>query len=228
MVRCLESLWDYDESVDMHAYWERVYKTHAADQVGWYEADPVMSRRFIGEAIAGGARSVIDIGGGASALVDHLLDLDLERVAVLDVSETGLALAKQRLADRATTVEWIAEDVTQLGSVGTFDVWHDRAVFHFLTSPMDRDRYVRVAERTVRPGGTAIMATFAPDAPDHCSGLEVCRYDAWQLAEECGPKFELLEAQQYVHMTPSGRPQSFVYSRFRRAARVASRSALLL
>jgi SAM-dependent methyltransferase len=204
--------------MEPHAHWEGVYNTRATDQVGWYEADPVMSRRFIAEAIEAGAKSVIDIGGGPSMLVDHLLDLDLERIAVLDISETGLEVAKGRLGDRADRVEWIVEDVCRLGDIGQFDVWHDRAVFHFLTDTADRERYVRAAERTLPPGGSAIMATFAPDGPEQCSGLDVCRYDPRQLAAECGPSFELLAAERYVHTTPRGVAQKFLYSTFRRAA----------
>jgi ubiquinone/menaquinone biosynthesis C-methylase UbiE len=204
--------------MDRSAYWEELYRSRAPDQVGWYEADPVMSRRFIAEAVDEGARSIIDIGGGASCLVDHLLDLGLERIAVLDVAEAGLEVAKRRLGARAEQVEWIVGDVTELPDVGPFDVWHDRAVFHFLTEPGDRRRYVRAAERTLRRGGTAIMATFAPNGPERCSGLTVCRYAPRELAVECGPGFELLRARRYAHTTPRGVVQNFVYSTFRRAA----------
>jgi 2-polyprenyl-3-methyl-5-hydroxy-6-metoxy-1,4-benzoquinol methylase len=204
--------------VDRSAYWEGIYRTRALDQVGWYEADPVMSRRFVADAIDEGARSVIDIGGGSSSLVDHLVDLDLDRIAVLDVAEAGLEVARRRLGGRADRVEWIVEDVTQLGDVGQFDIWHDRAVFHFLIDPSDRRAYVRAAERTIRPGGTAIMATFAHDGPERCTGLSVRRYAPEQLAGECGPSFELVAAQRYEHTTPLGVVQNFVYSTLRRAA----------
>jgi SAM-dependent methyltransferase len=177
-----------------------------------------MSRRFISEAIEGGAKDFIDVGGGASSLVDHLLDLGLEKVAVLDISETALDIAKSRLGDRASEVDWIVGDVVTFEDLGRFDVWHDRAGFHFLTDPEDRERYVRLAARTLRPGGTAIMATFAPDGPDQCSGLNVCRYDAEQLAVECGEAFRLVGSQRYVHTTPRGVPQRYLYSTFQRAA----------
>jgi 2-polyprenyl-3-methyl-5-hydroxy-6-metoxy-1,4-benzoquinol methylase len=204
--------------MERRAYWDNVYRTRPTDRVGWYEADPAMSRRFIAEAIGRGAKSIIDVGGGASALVDHLLGLDLDRIAVLDISETGLEIARRRLGDGGARVEWMAEDITQIGDVSQFDIWHDRAVFHFLVDPEDRERYVRVAERTVSAGGVAIMATFAPDGPDHCSGLEVCRYDPSELAAQCGPSFELLRAERHIHTTPGGVAQSFVYSEFRHAA----------
>ena len=165
-----------------------------------------------------GAESVIDIGGGASSLVDELLDLGVKRVAVLDISEAGLAVSKRRLGSRARLVEWIVGDVTTVEAVGRFDVWHDRAVFHFLIDEEDRRRYVRLAERTIQPGGTAVMATFAWDGPERCSGLEVRRYDAGQLAEQCGSGFELTQSERYVHTTPSGSHQNFLFATFHRIA----------
>jgi len=199
-------------------HWEGIYTSRAADEVSWYEPDPVMSRRFITQAIGEGAESVIDVGGGASRLVDHLLDVGLKRIAVLDVSESGLAVSKRRLGNRAHKVEWIVADVTTVEDVGRFDVWHDRAVFHFLTAEEDRRRYVHLAERTLRPGGTAIMATFASDGPERCSGLEVRRYDADQLAEQCGTGFALTHCERHIHTTPRGVTQSFLYSTFHRAS----------
>ena len=125
------------------------------------------------------------------SLVDHLLDLDLQRVAVLDVSEAGLAVSRRRLGDQAGRVEWVVGDVTSVGGLGHFDVWHDRAVFHFLVQPGERAAYVRLAQRTLVPGGTLIIATFAPDGPERCSGLPVCRYGGGQLADALGPMFRL-------------------------------------
>lgn len=200
------------------AHWERIYTTRAPDEVGWYEPVPGVSLRRVGDAIEAGARSVIDIGGGASSLVDRLLDLGVPRIAVLDISSAGMEVARERLGERAGRVEWIVGDVTALEDVGRFDVWHDRAVFHFLTDPADRARYVSLAERTVNPGGVAVMATFAPDGPERCSGLPVCRYGPDQLAEQCGPGFELLDSERYVHTTPRGVEQRFVYATFRRRA----------
>ena len=199
------------------AYWQNVYQTRPADEVGWYEPDPVVSRRLVSEAIRGGARSVIDVGGGASSLVDHLLDLDLQRIAVLDVSEAGIDVARRRLGDRAGRVEWIVGDVTVLRDVGRFDVWHDRAVFHFLTEPEDRAAYVRLAETTLVPGGTLVIATFAPDGPERCSGLPVCRYDGDLLMAALGRSFRLVATERYIHTTPRVVNQRFVYATFTRA-----------
>jgi 2-polyprenyl-3-methyl-5-hydroxy-6-metoxy-1,4-benzoquinol methylase len=208
--------------VDRRSHWERIYATRAPDLVSWYEAVPTVSLRWVHEAIARGARSVIDIGGGASTLVDHLVDLELERVAVLDVSERALAIARARLGSKAADVEWIVGDVVHVQDLGRFDVWHDRAVFHFLTDADDRKRYVSRCRRTISPGGTAIMATFALDGPETCSGLRVCRYGASELARECGPAFTLVDSEPYRHTTPRRVVQSFLYASFRRAAPAAA------
>ena len=197
------------------AHWQHQYSTRAPDAVGWYEADPSMSRRLVAEALERGARSVIDVGGGASSLVDRLVDEGI-RVAVLDIAEAGLTLARERLGGRAERVTWIVADLTIADDIGRFDVWHDRAVFHFLTEPADRAAYVALAIRTIEAGGTALVATFAPDGPERCSGLPVCRYDAAALARELGPTFRLEASEPYVHRTPSGVAQPFVYSRFTR------------
>jgi SAM-dependent methyltransferase len=199
-------------------HWERIYTTRAPDDVSWFEHVPSMSLKLIAAVIKNEAESIIDIGGGASTLVDHLLDVDFRRVAVLDISEAGLAMSKRRLGDRARDVEWIVADITTVEDVGRFDIWHDRAVFHFLTDEQDRRHYVRLAEHTLGPGGKAIMATFAADGPERCSGLEVRRYDAAQLATQCGGGFELTGSEHHMHITPTGVHQRFVYATFTRAS----------
>ena len=199
------------------AYWQNVYLTRASNQVGWYEPNPLISRRLVEAAKRQGARSVIDVGGGASSLVDHLLDMDFDRVAVLDVAEAGLAVARDRLGDRAGQVEWIVADITTADDLGTFDLWHDRAVFHFLIDQDDRSRYARRAAATVPVGGSAIVATFAPDGPERCSGLPVCRYDGTQISEALGPAFELVATERHTHTTPSGTAQVFTYTTLSRA-----------
>ena len=176
----------------------------------------VVSRRLVAEAVRDGARSVIDIGGGASSLVDHLLDLDIQRMAVLDVSEAGLDVSRRRLGNRERRVEWVVGDVTSVKDVGEFDVWHDRAVFHFLVEAEDRASYVRLAQTTLRPGATMFISTFAPDGPERCSGLPVCRYDGDQLAQALGPSFRLDATERHTHTTPLGIGQQFVYATFTR------------
>lgn len=209
----------YPGHMELQRHWDEIYGSRSPDDVSWYEPIPSLSLKLIAHSLEEGAESVIDIGGGASGLVDHLLDLGLKRVAVLDISESGLAVSKRRLGDRASQVEWIVGDVTTIEEVGQFDVWHDRAVFHFLTGADDRQEYVRLAERTLPPGGTAVMATFAWDGPERCSGLDVRRYGASQLATECGPGFELNMSERHVHTTPRGVPQNFLYSTFHRVAK---------
>jgi SAM-dependent methyltransferase len=158
--------------------------------------------------------AVIDVGGGASPLAGRLLDLGYA-AAVLDISAAALDRAKARLGARADQVGWIVADVTEVADVGRFDVWHDRAAFHFLTRPYERERYVGLLSRTVPPGGHAIIATFAPDGPAQCSGLDVVRYDGESLARELGAGFEQLRSVPETHFTPWGKPQSFQYSVFR-------------
>lgn len=212
--------------MSQRGHWEEIYTSRSPAEVSWYEPVPFMSRKLVVEALEEGAESVIDIGGGASSLVDELLDLGVKRVAVLDISEAGLAVSKRRLGDRAHLVEWILGDVTSIEGVGRFDVWHDRAVFHFLTDDEDRHHYVRLAEQTLKLGGTAIMAPFAWDGPERCSGLEVHRYDAGQLAEQCGLGFQLTHSERYVHTTPSGAHQNFLFATFHRVLRREKTPAL--
>ena len=159
---------------------------------------------------------VIDVGGGASALAERLSDAGY-RVAVLDVSPAALERAGARMGATAGRVRWVAADVTRAADVGAYDVWHDRACFHFLTEPADRAAYVALLRRTVpAAGGHAVIATFAPDAPPQCSGLDVVRYDGESLARELGTEFVLLKNVLETHHTPWGKPQSFQYSVFRR------------
>lgn len=201
--------------------WDWIYATRAVDGVGWYEPDPVTSRGLVATAIADGARSMIDVGGGASSLVDHALDLGLERVAILDISEAGLAVAKHRLGGRSAMVEWIVADVRQTSDVGTFDLWHDRAAFHFLLDDDARQRYVRLAERTLPVGGVAIVATFDQAGPERCSGMPIRRYEPEDIAAEFGAGFRLTGSTRYLHHTPAGVPQQFQYSTLERVLTTA-------
>jgi len=200
----------------MLEHWEHIYATQDPTRVGWYEPGAETSTRLVLDAVAAGARSVIDVGGGASSLVDHLLEAGVDHVAVLDIAEAGIDVARQRLGQRAADVEWIVSDVTSLEDVGRFDVWHDRAVFHFLLEPDERRRYVRLSERTVPPGGVAVMATFASDGPERCSGLPVRRYGPEELANECGPGWQLSGSQGHAHVTPRGAEQRYLYCTFER------------
>jgi SAM-dependent methyltransferase len=204
--------------MDRTEHWDRIYERRSPREVSWYERTPTISIRRVREAVDGGARTLLDVGAGASMLVDEALELGLRRIAVLDISERALKASAERLGSKADRIEWIVGDVTAIEDVGMFDIWHDRAVFHFLTDAFDQERYVSLCERTVAPGGIAIVATFAPDGPEMCSGLPVRRYDASELAERCGPRFELVDSERHVHLTPRGVEQRFLYASFRRVS----------
>jgi SAM-dependent methyltransferase len=204
--------------MDRSEHWDRIYERRSPREVSWYERTPTISIRRVREAVDGGARTLLDVGAGASMLVDEALELGLRRIAVLDISEHALKASAERLGSKADRIEWIVGDVTAIEDVGMFDIWHDRAVFHFLTDAFDQERYVSLCERTVAPAGIAIVATFAPDGPEMCSGLPVRRYDASGLAARCGPRFELLDSERYVHLTPHGVEQRFMYASFRRVS----------
>jgi trans-aconitate methyltransferase len=161
--------------------------------------------------------AVIDIGGGASRFVDALVEMGFQAVTVLDLSEAATAVAKARLGSRANKVKWVVADVTTWEPQQVYDLWHDRAAFHFLTEKHDRTAYVARLSKAVKPGGHAIIATFAPDGPERCSGLPVVRYDAESLGWVLGDAFELIETRRHQHMTPRGSEQRFQFSVFRRA-----------
>ena len=199
-------------------HWERIYATKSVDEVSWYQENPERSLRFIQATRVPLSASIIDVGGGASRLVDALLRSGYSGLTVLDISSTALAAAKQRLGSRASDVQWLQADVTQASlPAGAYDVWHDRAVFHFLTSSADRKAYVEAVLRAVKPGGHVIIATFAHDGPTECSGLAVFRYTPEQLRAELGEAFTPVQEENEAHHTPGGRIQHFLYCYFRRA-----------
>lgn len=197
-------------------YWESIYTAKASEEVSWFEISPTISLDLI-NLVSPAPRSVIDVGGGQSFLVDRLLDAEFEKVAVLDISSVALDRTKLRLGDRATRVEWIVADVATVAEVGPFDLWHDRAVFHFLTNPQEREAYLDLAAKSIPFGGHLVMGTFALDGPEKCSGLPVCRYDVDLLTKTLGSRFNLIHQRRYVHTTPSGKPQSFLFGVFQRA-----------
>ncbi|MEX0752580.1 MAG: class I SAM-dependent methyltransferase [Xanthobacteraceae bacterium] len=203
------------KTLDRQAHWEAVYAAKCENEVSWFEQSPSISLGLIAASDAKPGTSIIDIGGGASRLVDALVEGDFE-VTVLDVSEKALAAAKARLGSRASRVKWLVADVTTWNPSRTYDVWHDRAALHFLTDPKDREAYIDRIFRAVRPGGHVIIGTFALDGPERCSGLPVLRYDAASLARLLGGSFELVETRAHNHQTPSGSVQQFQFSRFRR------------
>ena len=203
--------------MDRKAHWERVYTTRQPTEVSWYQSEPTRSLELFHEANAGPETAVVDIGGGDSTFVDAVVAERLGRVTVLDISGAALDRARARLGARADEVTCVEADVTQAAlPARAFDVWHDRAVFHFLTRPDDRRRYAIAAAAALRPGGRLLIATFAPDGPTRCSGLEVARYGADDLARELGDAFTLERSFAYVHHTPGGVEQQFTVAVFRR------------
>ena len=198
-------------------HWEKVYTTKATDAVSWFQTHAGLSLDLINATGVGHEASIIDVGGGASTLVDDLLANGYTDLTVLDLSASALAAARNRLGAKAADVRWIEADITKAGlPANKFDVWHDRAVFHFLTTPEDRAAYVRTVFHSVKPGGHVIVATFAEDGPNQCSGLPVIRYRADELHAEFGESFLLLHHEKEAHHTPSGTVQQFVYCYCRR------------
>jgi SAM-dependent methyltransferase len=205
--------------MDKHAHWQSVYLRRAADAVSWYRPHLETSLAWIEAAAPDRATRVIDIGGGAATLVDDLLALGYRRLTVLDLADAALDVARARLGAAADGVDWRVGDITaiELPSAGV-DLWHDRAVFHFLTRAQDRAVYVDRLRDALRVGGHAIIATFAPDGPERCSGLEVARYSPADLSAAMGPGFRALREERVIHHTPTGQVQPFTYAMFERVA----------
>ena len=202
---------------DIKRHWETLYATKGERDVSWFEALPAVSLQMIQAAGVTSESCVLDVGGGDSRLIDSLVARGLTCLAVLDVSSAALERARLRTGDMASSITWLDADVSSDWSLKPMDVWHDRAVFHFLTMPTERASYRTHLRQTLKMGGTAIIATFALDGPDHCSGLPVTRYSPESLVRELGENFELIESRHHVHHTPWGRAQSFQYSRLVRS-----------
>ncbi len=198
--------------MDRKQHWEQVYATKPSDSVSWFQEHANQSMRLIHNTGLGKDAAIIDVGGGASRLVDDLVAEGYTDLTVLDLSAAALAVAKQRLGKQANTVHWMEGDITSAEfPLHRFDIWHDRAVFHFLTDPADRHAYVEQVLRSVRPGGHVIVATFAEDGPEKCSGLTVMRYKPETLHAEFGDAFLLVKHEKEAHHTPSDAIQQFVY-----------------
>lgn len=194
-------------------HWQNVYQTKAPDAVSWYRPHLEVSLALLERAGLSAGSRLIDIGGGASTLVDDLLARGPRHITVLDVSAEALAIARRRLGARECDVTWLAADVLDAGlEPGGFDLWHDRAVFHFLTDSADATRYAVQAAAAVRSGGFAVIGGFAPDGPEKCSGLPVARRSAEDIATIMGPAFRLVEKREQKHVTPGGAIQSFAYA----------------
>jgi SAM-dependent methyltransferase len=203
--------------VSREEHWQKVYRTRAADAVSWYRPQLGVSLELLEMAGLSAGSRLIDVGGGASTLVDDLLSRGLKEITILDVSDAALAVARQRLGEQARNVRWLVADVLEAGlPEAGFDLWHDRAVLHFLTDASDAARYAAVAARAVSIGGHAVIGGFAPDGPEKCSGLPVARRSADGIAAILAPAFRLLATRAERHVTPAGAEQSFAYALLRR------------
>jgi 2-polyprenyl-3-methyl-5-hydroxy-6-metoxy-1,4-benzoquinol methylase len=206
--------------MDAKAHWARIYGTLAPTELSWYQEHPRLSLALIQRTGTSTAAQIIDVGGGSSRLVDALLAEGYQHVTVLDIAGSALELARQPLGSRAAAVTWIEADITtvDLPRHG-YDVWHDRAVFHFLLQPEERRRYVETRRHAVRRDGYVIMATFALEGPTRCSGLNLVRYSPASLADEFGDEFELVQWMRELHRTPRGVDQAFLYCSFHKHSR---------
>jgi SAM-dependent methyltransferase len=186
-------------------HWDQIYRTNAPDQVSWYSPHLRASLELIERASVSRTAAIVDIGGGESTLVDDLLARGYQDITVLDLSQAAIDANKERLGSKAERIHWLAADITKIElKVSSLDVWHDRAVFHFLTASNERAAYVRQVAKALRPGGHIIIGTFGPEGPVRCSGLDVVRYDAASLHDEFGKRFRLVESTKQLHHTPFG------------------------
>ena len=197
-------------------HWDNIYRTRAVDQVSWFQTEARKSLDLLNSVSPQRDAPIIDVGGGASVLADNLLDAGYTDLTVLDLSPAALAVSQNRLGDRAVKVRWVVADVLRTVFERTYTVWHDRAVFHFLTDASDRAAYVDQVRSAVKPGGYVLVATFAEDGPERCSGLTVVRYSAAELHSQFGDDFRLLRSEHEDHRTPRGAEQSFIYCLCRR------------
>lgn len=204
--------------LDAKAHWERIYTERSPQEASWYQQEPALSLALLRRSGVSKDQPIIDVGGGASTLVDHLLAARYRRAAVLDISPLALAYAQRRLGAAAAKVEWYPADVTDFWPPHRFAIWHDRAVFHFLARAEARRGYLESLQRALSPDGQVIIAAFALDGPTQCSGLDVVRYDAPSLTATLGEGFTLLESEEETHLTPAGVTQRFGFHRFARAA----------
>ena len=195
-------------------HWERIYQKHSPTEVGWYQSYPERSLKLIHNTGVDTNSSIIDVGGGTSTLAKHLLDKGYEKLAVLDISGISIERAKSHLDEKSREIYWIEADVTKYSFTEQYDIWHDRAVFHFLTKAEDRKGYINSLNQALKLNGHLIIATFSLDAPPKCSGLSVVRYSSETLQSELGDNYILVESLVEDHVTPSGVKQNFIFCRF--------------
>ena len=197
-------------------HWGDVYQEKSPSEVSWYQKEPKLSLELIRRTNVATNDAIIDVGGGASVLVDYLSKECYTNLTVLDISENAISISKKRLGDTAKSIEWIVSDITQFDTSQKFSLWHDRALFHFLTDPSDRKIYVKALIKAIRTEGHLIIATFAIGGPEKCSGLEIVQYDSEKMIAELGDNFALLEERKEIHITPANKKQEFIFFHFLR------------
>jgi len=205
------------ESFDRKEHWENIYHTKETNQVSWYQPNPATSLDFFQQFNVPKTDRIIDIGGGDSYLVDHLLDLDYEDITVLDISESALGRAKQRLGDRSEKVKWIVADAVTFKPTQKYDFWHDRAAFHFLTDEQDIEKYINNVQQSIQPNGILVIGTFSEQGPKKCSGIEIKQYSETSMTDRLKKYFEKIKCITVDHITPSDTIQNFVFCSCRKA-----------
>ena len=205
---------------DRKTHWQKIYQEKSTLDVSWYQKEPKLSLELIRCSQVASNEAIIDVGGGASVLVDHLSKECFTKLAVLDISANALASVKKRLGDSAKNIEWFVADITQFDAPHKFSLWHDRAVFHFLTDLSDRKSYVKALKNSLRLEGHLIIATFANGGPEKCSGLEIVQYDSEKMIAELGEDFELVEERKEVHITPANKEQKFIFFHFLKVPKI--------
>jgi SAM-dependent methyltransferase len=195
------------------AHWEQIYRDKSPLEVSWYQSEPRLSLELITNTELPTDAAIIDIGGGTSTLIDHLIQQGYRNLAVLDISNNALTHARSRLGKKADAIEWYESDITKFTPPHPFDLWHDRAVFHFLTEATDRRNYIKSLNQSLKSGGHLIIATFAIGGPTKCSGLDIVQYDGDKLLNELGGGFELVEERTETHRTPTNVDQKFIFFR---------------
>lgn len=202
--------------MDRKTHWDGVYSRNMQSDVSWFQVKPDISLELISRCDLPLSASIIDIGGGISPLSAYLLKNSYQNISVLDISDIPLQQARERLGKDANRIHWIHADILQLNDANTYSLWHDRAVFHFLTDPADQDKYIRTMQNQVQDGGYAIIATFAVGGPEKCSGLEIMQYDAEKMSHRLESAFTLIEVVPEIHLTPAKKEQKFNYFRLRK------------
>ena len=204
------------ENFDRKKHWENIYTTKEPTEVSWYQPRPATSLDLIKTLQLPTTAKIIDVGGGDSLLVDHLLDLGYTEITVLDISAVAIEKAKYRLGEKAQQVIWIVSDVTEFKPATKYDCWHDRAAFHFLTTEKDIETYIHLAEKNINPGGYLLIGTFSTEGPTKCSGIQIKQYSEASMTEIFSKSFKKMQCMHIDHRTPFGTNQNFIFCYFRR------------